>query len=338
MDERQDHGYICKTCEQYQESRNPSAKRRRMEEGKRNDSVLPEEVNKELEERYERYRAVLQNLTLMSDVFMRNVLKKKECTEHILRTVLGEEVQVVDQTIQKDYKNLQGRSAVLDCVAEGDQNRRMNIEIQQEKEGASPKRARYHSGLIDMNTLDPRQDFDELPENYVIFITRTDVIGEKKQIYHIDRRIQETGKPFGDDTFIIYVNAGMQDDTEIGRLVHDLHCKKAEDMYSEVLAKRVLELKETVEGKNDMCREMDEIYNWGIEDEKKNTEKERKRAEQAEKKVEEAEKKVERAENRAEQAAKLTAFLLENGRVEDCLRAVKDENYQMQLMKELNIA
>ena len=317
-------------------SRNPSAQRRRMGERKQNDSVLPEEVNKELEERYEKYRyekyrKILQNLTLMSDAFMRNVLKKKECTEHILRTVLGEEVQVVDQTIQKDYKNLQGRSAVLDCVAEDDWNRRMNIEIQQEKEGASPKRARYHSGLIDMNTLDPGQDFDELPENYVIFITRTDVIGEKKQIYHIDRRIQETGKPFGDDTFIIYVNASMQDNTEIGRLVHDLHCKKAEDMYSEILAKRVLELKKTVEGKNDMCREMDEIYNWGIEHEKKNTEKERKRAEQAE-------KKVERAENRAEQAAKLTAFLLENGRVEDCLRAAKDENYQMQLIKELNIA
>ena len=316
-----------------------------MEERKQNDSVLPEEMNKELEERYEKYRKILQNLTLMSDAFMRNVLKKKECTEHILRTVLGEEVQVVDQTIQKDYKNLQGRSAVLDCVAEDDRNRRMNIEIQQEKEGASPKRARYHSGLIDMNTLDPGQDFDELPENYVIFITRTDVIGEKKQIYHIDRMIQETGKPFGDDTFIIYVNAGMQDDTEIGRLVHDLHCKKAEDMYSEVLAKRVLELKETVEGKNDMCREMDEIYNWGIEHEKKNTEKERKRAERAEKKIERAESKVEqeksranREEERRKNITRLTEILLENGRVEDCLRAVKDENYQMQLMKELNIA
>ena len=38
-----------------------------MEEGKQNDSVLPEEVNKELEERYEKYRKILQNLTLMSD-------------------------------------------------------------------------------------------------------------------------------------------------------------------------------------------------------------------------------------------------------------------------------
>lgn len=53
----------------------------------------------------------------------------------------------------------------------------------------------------------------------------------------------------------------MQDDTEIGKLVHDLHCKNTEDMYSEVLAQRVRELKETEEGRNIMCREMEEIYN-----------------------------------------------------------------------------
>ena len=34
-----------------------------------------------LEARYERYREILKNLTLMSDIFMRNVLKQKECTQ-----------------------------------------------------------------------------------------------------------------------------------------------------------------------------------------------------------------------------------------------------------------
>ena len=37
----------------------------------------------ELEARYQRYREILKNLTLMSDIFMRNVLKQKECTEHM---------------------------------------------------------------------------------------------------------------------------------------------------------------------------------------------------------------------------------------------------------------
>ena len=34
----------------------------------------------------------------------------------------------------------------------------------------------------------------------------------------------------------------------MGRLIHDLHCKNAEDMYSRILADRVYELKETQEG------------------------------------------------------------------------------------------
>ena len=34
----------------------------------------------------------------------------------------------------------------------------------------------------------------------------------------------------------------------MGRLIHDLHCKHADDMYSEVLARRVRELKETQKG------------------------------------------------------------------------------------------
>ena len=41
-----------------------------------------------LEARYRRYRSILKDLTIMSDVFMRNVLKQKACTEYILRVIL----------------------------------------------------------------------------------------------------------------------------------------------------------------------------------------------------------------------------------------------------------
>ena len=127
----------------------------------------------------------------------------------------------------------------------------------------------------------------------------------------------------------------MQDDTEIGKLVHDLHCKNAEDMYSEVLAQRVRELKETEEGRNIMCREMEEIYNWGIEHERKNTELEKQKAEQEKQK---AEQEKQKAEQEKQNIARLTTVLLENGYVEECLRAANDEAYQRQLMKEWNIA
>lgn len=37
--------------------------------------------SKDLQERYERYKAKIKNFTIMNDIFMRNVLKKKECIE-----------------------------------------------------------------------------------------------------------------------------------------------------------------------------------------------------------------------------------------------------------------
>ena len=142
----------------------------------------------------------------------------------------------------------------------------MTVEIQQDNEGASPKRARYHSGLMDMNTLNPGQDFDELPESYVIFITMDDSLGYGLPIYHIERNIREVDEKFKDESHILYVNSKIQGDTDLGRLMHDLHCKNADDMYSPVLAGRVRELKETQEGVISMCREMDQIYNDGIEE------------------------------------------------------------------------
>ncbi len=218
----------------------------------------------ELEIRYERYRGILKNLTLMSDVFMRNVFKERECTEYVLQVIMGrKDLKITDQVLQKDYKNLQGRSAILDCVAQDGDGRQFDVEIQQDTEGASPKRARYHSGLMDMNTLKNGEDFDRLPETHVIFITRDDVLGYGLPIYHIERKIKEVEGAFQDEAYIIYVNSGKQEDTELGRLMHDFHCKDAEQMNSEILARRVCELKETQEGVEFMCREMDAIYHEG---------------------------------------------------------------------------
>ena len=50
-----------------------------------------------------------------------------------------------------------------------------------------------------MNTLNPRQDFEELPESYVIFITRDDILGYGLPIYHIDRQIKELNEAFQDE-------------------------------------------------------------------------------------------------------------------------------------------
>ncbi len=80
---------------------------------------------------------------------------------------------------------------------------------------------------------------------------------------YISRKIRENGKNFPDSAHIIYVDSKNQEDTELGRLMHDFHCKSPEEMYHSVLQKQVFRLKRTREGVNFMSREMDKIYRDG---------------------------------------------------------------------------
>lgn len=114
--------------------------------------------------------------------------------------------------------------------------RPLNVEVQNENEGADPKRARYNSSLLDANTLKKSEDYDKLPESYVIFITRDDVLKGDRLIYHMDRVVAETGKPFGDESHIIYVNGAYSDESPLGKLMQDFRCKNPDDMYYKLLA------------------------------------------------------------------------------------------------------
>lgn len=86
---------------------------------------------------------------------------------------------------------------------------------------------------------------------------------EGRGICKIRRTIQGSERVFGDRTHILYVNAEYSGDTPLGRLMHDFHSRNADDMYNPVLAEQVRRLKETEEGRTDMCEEMDRIYQWG---------------------------------------------------------------------------
>ena len=179
------------------------------------------------EERHDRYIELIKQFTIMNDIFMRNVLKEKACTEFILQ-IITENIglRIVEQVLQMDYANLHGRAARLDCVALDTANKVYNLEIQQENEGALPKRPRYHASLLDVNILEPGTEFQNLPCTTVIFITKNDVLGGGLPIYHISRTVREVEADFGDELDIIYVNGSNHDDTELGRLIHDLNCRE----------------------------------------------------------------------------------------------------------------
>lgn len=202
----------------------------------------------------------IQSLRLLDDDFMNKVFEDKACAEFLLQIIL----ERTDLTVQKvhsqhNLKNLQGRSVRLDILATDEAGRVYNIEVQRSDKGAGAKRARYNSSLIDANITEPGDNYENLNETYVIFITEHDVLKAGQPIYHIDRMIQETSASFGDGSHILYVNAQIKDNTALDQLMHDFACTKAEEMHYPILAKRVRYFKEEQEGVATMSRIFEEI-------------------------------------------------------------------------------
>lgn len=210
----------------------------------------------EYNQRREGYLQRIKLLRLFDDDFFTRCFDgSPECTELLLHIILEKpDLRVVEVKVQYTIKNLQGRSVRLDIFAVDSTGKRYNIEIQRDDRGAGAKRARYNSSLVDANILLTGDDAENLPENFVVFITEHDVIGGNKPVYHIDRTIRETGGLFGDGSHILYVNGAWRDDSPIGRLMHDFSCTDPDSMNYALLADRVRYFKEDKEGVQTMCK------------------------------------------------------------------------------------
>ena len=207
------------------------------------------------------YLALIEHFRLMDDDFMSKCLEKApECIELMLQIILGKkDLKVVKSQTEYPIKSLQGRGVRFDVFARDSQGREYDIEIQRADRGAEPKRARYNSALMDANALKSGEDPGKLRDTYVIIIAENDVMGDGQELYIYDRTELKSGKRLGDGTHIIYVNGATRSTSEIGKLIHDLLCRNAAEMYFDVLRTRVSQFKNSEEGRQSMCKAMEKI-------------------------------------------------------------------------------
>ncbi|MCI9576963.1 MAG: nuclease [Clostridiales bacterium] len=225
-------------------------------------------ITEEIDQKHQEDLARLRAFRLFDDDFMVACLQRNPaCTQLVLRILLDQpDLEVSDVRTQVFVENLLNRSVRLDILATDDTGKKYNIEIQREDRGAGRKRARYNSSMMDANLLKKGEDFEQLPETYVIFITEKDVMGEGQALYEIERYIKGSGKPFLDGTHILYVNGRYQDETPVGRLMHDFNCTNASDMHYKVLAEEVRFFKEQKEGILIMCKAMEDMRNQALQE------------------------------------------------------------------------
>ena len=218
-------------------------------------------TKKEKKRRQRRFRAKLKKFRLFDDDFMSKVFEDDiDLTQFLLSIIMQrKDLTVTESKGQVQIKNLWGRSVKLDVKAKDEDGKLYNIEVQRANEGGSPERARYYSAILDANTLVTKEEFKELPETYIIFITEKDVLKGGLPLYHINRKIEENNMTFCDRSHIIFVNGEYRDDSDIGKLMHDFACSNPDDMKYDILAEKTRYFKKDEKGEEHMCKIMEEL-------------------------------------------------------------------------------
>ena len=225
-------------------------------------------VTEQIDQKHQEDLQRLRGFRLLDDDFLTKCFEGDTASiELVLRIVLEKpDLKVLDVRTQVFVENLLNRSVRFDILATDSTGAKINVEIQRADKGAGRKRARYNSSMMDAALLKKGDDFDNLPETWVVFITENDVIGKGLPLYPVERCFLGTGERFEDGSHILYVNGAYRGDTPIGKLMHDFSCTNAADMYYTTLADRVRFFKESKEGILIMCKVMEDMRKESLQE------------------------------------------------------------------------
>lgn len=135
----------------------------------------------------------------------------------------------------------------------------MNVEVQKSDDDDHVKRTRFNIANIDTAFTEKGIDYRKLPDIYVVFLSRFDVFGEGRTIYHLGMSIQETGTRVNDGVYRIFANSAVDDGSEIGELLQYFKHTEGENEKFPRLSKRVKYFK-SQEGMEHMSQTVEEYF------------------------------------------------------------------------------
>ena len=163
---------------------------------------------------------IIDNMTVMDDTFFHKLVEDKDFCEELLQVVLANpNIRLVEATAQKSLRNVKGRSVVLDAHCVDISDNHFDLEMQHKDDDDHQKRVRYNSSNMDTYIAEKGTKFGQLPDIYVIYISKNDFFGEGRTLYHVDRILRETKKIVCNGTNEIYVNTEIDDGSDIAELM-----------------------------------------------------------------------------------------------------------------------
>lgn len=215
-----------------------------------------------------RIREDAKKLNPIDDALFMVMAEEKDFCQEILRVILADDKLIVARHIpQKTLKNLQGRSCVLDleCIlGSGDH---VGVEVQKVNDDDHQRRLRYDGSLLTASIVEPGSKFQEIPDVIMVFISKFDIFAGGYPLYHVDRVIRELNRRTDNGLTEIYVNAAVDNDSDVARLMKVFNEDEAYDdekFPSTSECKR--RFKTTEEGVSRMCEIIEKYRNEGREE------------------------------------------------------------------------
>lgn len=200
-------------------------------------------------------------MNLMDDLFFQKIAEDKAVCEEILRILLQKpNLRVIEAQAQRFLRNIGAHSVILDLICQDGDGAQINVEVQKSNDDDHVKRTRFNISNIDTSFTEKGLDYRELPDIYVVFLTRSDFFKQGKTIYHLGMSIQETGTPVDDGVYRIFANCAVDDGSDIAELMQYFKNTDGENSKFPKLSNRVKYFKESQEGADSMSDIVEEYF------------------------------------------------------------------------------
>ena len=212
----------------------------------------------------ERMLKDLEQLTLLSDVFMSVVLSDLGACQHVVRILTGDhEIRLKSVRTQYVISKAVTRGARLDVLAEEQKSTLYHLEIENTDTMDHPRRTRFYGALTDSELLRKGAGYSALPDRRIFYISRTDIWKNGYTVYEEEKRFRQTGLLHEDGAHVTYVNATVDDGSRIAKLMRYFRTADPFDDSEGALSRRVRFLKTEEGGREIMCEIMEKIREEG---------------------------------------------------------------------------
>ena len=244
-----------------------------------------------------------EGLRLIDDTLFRLVAEDIPACQEMIRELLDDDgIEVIKATPQRRLGGM-NRNIIVDLLCKTSDSNYINVEVQTGDNQDDFRRTRLHASVITAQKTPKGTESAEVPDVTVLYIAEYDAAGRNKTVikerhclFDDDERIEVP-----DGETIIYATTAINDGSSHSKLLQlFLRDDAFDDKNYPAISARVGYFKGTEEGREDMCKAVDEL-----------------------------------SSKREQNAANLINYLWRNGRGEEAERAAKDKDLFNKLLTEL---